>query len=169
MTDVFTPLAAVLLEGESLTFKVSRRGENLVALLIPTLPNAPKETSPDIENARVALSHHLRLDMSPSQLDREFADRVLGYATVRRDIRAAHDVILDELREARKATQAAASRHPTKRRATPALPAPPPTALPEARPDEDDEHTDSPSPPETPREPDSTSSAQQPLSLFDTP
>ncbi len=86
MTEVFTSLDTVLQEGEALTFKLSRHGGNLVALLIPVLTHAPKEASPDLEKARAALSQHLRLDMPPAQLDAEFADRVRGYGTVRRDI-----------------------------------------------------------------------------------
>jgi PRTRC genetic system protein E len=128
MTDVFVALNAVLLEGESLTFKLSRRGDHLVALMLPVLPPAPEKMSPEIEQARAALSLPLRIEMLPAQLDAEFSDRVRGYARARAELRTEHDAIqaevMDELKEAKKTAQAAVTARRAKRNGTPSLPAP---------------------------------------------
>jgi PRTRC genetic system protein E len=169
MSDVFVALDAVLLEGESLTFKLSRRGDHLVALMLPVLPPAPEKVTPEVEQARAALSLPLRLDMVPAQLDAEFSERVRGYARARAELRAQHDAIqaevMDELKEAKKAAQAAVTARRAKRGGAAVLPAPktPATATPPAE--------DTPAQPDagaSTSEParDPQSETHQPLSLF---
>lgn len=116
MSDLFVSLEAVILEGESLTFKISRQGAHLVVLLIPSLQPALTSLTPEVEKARTALSLPLRLEMTPAQLDAELIERIHGYGAVRSELREGYDLIVDELKKAKQEAQQAAAALRAKRK-----------------------------------------------------
>ena len=128
MSNLFAALQRVLLNGESLTFKISRSGDHLVALLLPEIPPLPSQflatKEPAVDRARESLSLPLRLEGSAASLDADFVSRVHGYATARSKVCEGLDLVLTELDEAAKATRAAAAAQRGKRKALPAPTAP---------------------------------------------
>jgi hypothetical protein len=162
MSDVFTALERVLLEGDSLTFKISRRGHKLVALVIPVLPPPPSLPS-DVERIRDGLSVYLCLEMSAEEMDAEFSDRVRAFAAAREAPRRTFSRVLEELAETHKAAQAALTAQRTKRKgATPAASLPPSPAEP---PEAQEDAPTAPSPVAPPAS-ESERDTNQPLSLF---
>lgn len=109
MNNLFATLESVLMEGESLDFKISRSGSKLTVLLIPSVPNvpsAPGTSDPQLEQARAALSFPLRFEMTGAELDADFEQRLSGFALQRGVLRDSYELLLSELKEANKATQA---------------------------------------------------------------
>lgn len=157
MSDLFVTLESVLLQGESLTFKISRDGDHLVVLLIPSLPPSLTALAPEVEKARSALSLPLRLDMTAAQLDAELLERIRGYGAVRRELREGHDLIIEELNQAKQEARDAAAAQRAKRKTPAAKTAPstpPPT--PSNSPPPDSEDTDATPAPVTVANPAST-------------
>ncbi|MFL6600798.1 MAG: PRTRC system protein E [Steroidobacteraceae bacterium] len=163
MSDVFSSLETVLLDGESLDFKISRAHSKLTVLLIPHLPAAPLSSSPEAEQARAALSWPLRLEMTGAELDADFEQRVRGYAAQRRTLRESYDVLMSELKEADKATRARANEKAARRSTAKATGTPDPApAAPQAQ---SPEPADAPC--ALPAKSDAVSDMAQPMGLFD--
>ena len=134
MSDLFTVLETVLLDGESLAFHLTRKGTMLVGMIIPQL-SASKitqhQSNPNVERARESLALPLRLEMSAEQMDAEFGERARGYSAQRVELQNGSNALIEAINETVRATRDAAAAEKKKRAQakTPAKPAelPPPT------------------------------------------
>src|SRR5579859_7086340 len=86
MSDLFSVLEKVLLDGESVAFHLTRKNGTLLGMIVPqlsVLQCAQYQSNSDVERARACLALPLRLEMPAAQMDAEFAERVRGYSAQR--------------------------------------------------------------------------------------
>jgi len=105
MNTLFTTLDSVLLDGESLTFRLSRENGVLKSVVEPHLVKEPKDATDDIKQIRANLSMPLLLTMPAHEMGEAFLNQLSQYGEARKKVSSNLDVVLDSLKEAEKAAK----------------------------------------------------------------
>jgi PRTRC genetic system protein E len=110
-SNLFQQLHQVLANNEEAKFHVTRKDDQLVVVFQPLLAkrdDVDEDDDTPVAQARAALALPLRVAMSPTEIDAEFAKRLNGYGEARAELRDSFDQLMEALGEATKSTKNAA-------------------------------------------------------------